>query len=211
MATTQSTHTSENGGVDALRAQPIISVVVPIRNEAAHIESTLRQLLDQQQPARAVEILVADGRSTDRTRAIVQQLANEQPQIRLLDNPGQLSSAARNVCINASSGKYIVIIDGHCEIPSRRYFLDLISAFERTGADCLGRPQPLKVANATALQRAIAVGRDSRLGHHPSSFIYSQQELKVPAISVAVAYRREVFARVGLVLTQASTHAKTAN
>jgi len=48
------------------------------------------------------------------------------------------------------------------------------------------------------LQRAIAAARSSRLGHHPDSFIYSSDEQFVPAESVAVAYRRSVFEKVGL-------------
>ena len=49
----------------------------------------------------------------------------------------------------------------------------------------------------STLQRAIAAARASRLGHHPDSFIYSSDERFVPAESVAVAYRREVFEKVG--------------
>ena len=181
---------------------PVISVIVPIRNEEAHIASTLRQLLDQEQDGIDVEILVADGRSTDRTREIVSAMAEENNQIRLFDNPIRLSSGARNIGVQNASGQYLLIVDGHCEIPSRTYFKDMQSAFERTGADCLGRPQPLDVTNATLLQRAIAAARNSRLGHHPDSFIYSKQELEVPAISVAVAYKREVFEQVGQFDTQ---------
>src|SRR5262249_16530671 len=61
-----------------------------------------------------------------------------------------------------------------------------------------GRPQPLEVAGATPVQRAIAAARSSRLGHHPDSFIYSAAERFVPPQSVAVAYRRSVFETVGL-------------
>ncbi len=179
-------------------ARPSISVVVPVRNEEAHIERTLRQLLDQEFTGVDVEILVADGRSTDRTREIVESLAHEHPRIKLFDNPGRLSSSARNIGIEQSTGDYVVIIDGHCEIPSGTYFVDLVQAFERTGADCLGRPQPLDVSEASLLQQAIAAARNSPLGHHPDSFIYSSQEIQVPAISVAVAYRRELFDEVGL-------------
>lgn len=52
---------------------PVISVIMPVRNEAAHIEGALRSVLAQTVP---MEILVVDGRSTDRTRGIVQSLAD---------------------------------------------------------------------------------------------------------------------------------------
>ncbi len=78
------------------------------------------------------------------------------------------------------------------------YLADLVEAFRRSGADCVGRPQPLDVTDATVLQEAIAAARASRLGHHPDSHIWSDREGFVPPQSVAVAYRREVFERVGL-------------
>ena len=180
-----------------VEAAPSVTVIVPVRNEERHIASTLDQLLDQRQDGIAVEILVMDGRSTDSTRDIVAGYEQRYPQVRLLDNPGLFSSSARNIAIDQSQGDYLVVIDGHCEIPSRTYLQDLVSAFQRTRADCLGRPQPLDVSRATTLQKAIAAARSSPLGHHPASYIYSAEELEVPAGSVAVAYRRNVFDRVG--------------
>src|SRR5262245_26313212 len=176
---------------------PSVTVIMPVRNEARHISKTLDQLLDQRQAGLTIEILVVDGRSTDNTREIVSSYAQRCPQVRLLDNPGRLSSLARNIAIEQSRGEYLVVIDGHCEVPSRTYFQDLIDAFVTTKADCLGRPQPLDISNATTVQKAIAAARSSPLGHHPDSYIYSSTELKVPAGSVAVAYRRGVFDCVG--------------
>lgn len=174
-----------------------ITAIVPVRNEEQYIRSTLDQLLNQQRMGIRIEILVLDGRSTDRTREIVNEYAKKHPEVRLLDNPGRLSSAGRNIGIRESSGEYVVIIDGHCEIPTRTYFRDLVEAFECSGADCLGRPQPIDTAGATPRMRAISFARTSWLGHHPDSLIYSNEEIACPAISVAVAYRRAVFDVVG--------------
>jgi succinoglycan biosynthesis protein ExoA len=175
-----------------------ITVIVPVRNEAAFLGRTLEQLLDQDQAHIHLEIVVVDGQSTDATYQIACDYAARYPQVKVLQNPRRLSSAARNLAIAHSKGEYLVIVDGHCEIPSRRYYRALVEAFERSGADCLGRPQPLDVTGATALQRAIAIARSSRLGHHPESFIYADRGQFVPAKSVAVAYRRRVFEKVGL-------------
>jgi succinoglycan biosynthesis protein ExoA len=177
---------------------PFISVLVPVRNEQRFIADTLGQLFRQRYPADRFEVLVADGRSTDDTRTIVTALQANHPNLRLLDNPRRLSSAGRNTAIEAARGDILLLVDGHCEIDNSSYFAELADAFERSGADCVGRPQPLDVTGATPLQRAIAAARSSRLGHHPASHIYSQREGLVPPQSVAVAYRRSVFDRVGL-------------
>lgn len=176
---------------------PFISVIVPVRNEAAFIAATLSQLLAQDYPADRYEILVADGGSTDDTRAIVARLDERRPSPRLLANPRAWSSAGRNVAARAARGDVVLLIDGHCEIDNVHYLSNLADAFAASGADCVGRPQPLDVTGASTLQRAIAVARSSRLGHHPASHIYSGREGFVAPDSVAVAYRREVFDRIG--------------
>jgi succinoglycan biosynthesis protein ExoA len=179
-------------------ALPLVSVIVPVRNEEPFLRGTLRQLLEQHYDPERFEVVVADGRSTDGTAAVVRDLVVRYPNLRLLDNPARLSSAGRNQAIRAARGEILVIVDGHCDLDSRGYLRDLVEAFARSRADCIGRPQPLDVAGATPLQRAIAAARSSWLGHHPSSFIYSNAEQFVSPHSVAVAYRREVFEAVGL-------------
>jgi succinoglycan biosynthesis protein ExoA len=178
-------------------SRPLISVIVPVRNEARFIALTIEQLVHQDYPVGRFEILVVDGRSTDDTREIVRSLAAIHPNVKLLDNPRRLSSAARNIGVEHAQGDLLVVVDGHCEIEGADYLRGVADAFERSGAACLGRPQPLDVSAATTLQKAIAAARSSWLGHHPDSFIYSSDEQFVPAKSVAVAYRRTVFDQVG--------------
>jgi GT2 family glycosyltransferase len=179
-------------------ARPFISVVVPVRNEAAFIGNTLEQLLAQYYPADRFEVLVAEGGSTDATREVVAAFEGRRPAVRLLDNPGRWSSAGRNAGIRAGRGDLVVVVDGHCELGNPRYLADLAEAFAASGADCVGRPQPLDVPGGGRLQRAIAAARASRLGHHPDSHIWSDRPGFVAPHSVAVAYRREVFEAVGL-------------
>ena len=118
--------------------------------------------------------------------------------LQVLSNPKRLSSAARNVGVRHARGRYLVIVDGHCAIHDRQYLSKMAAAFERSGADCLGRPQPLRVEGASAFQLAVAAARESWLGHNPDSDIYSDRPRYVPPDNVAVAYKREVFDKVGL-------------
>lgn len=180
------------------RTPPVISVVVPVRDEARHIRRTLDQLLGQRYDPERFEVLVADGESTDGTPEIVRELQVDHPNLHLLSNPRRWSSAGRNLGVRAARGDIVVVVDGHCDLDNPDHLAHLADAFERSGADCVGRPQPLDVRGAAPLQRAIAAARSSRLGHHPASFIYSSAEGFVPSKSVAVAYRRSVFDRVGL-------------
>jgi GT2 family glycosyltransferase len=169
-----------------------------VRNEARSIECTLRSLLAQDFPRDQFEVIVADGVSTDETVPIVRRLQSEFPNLKLVFNPGRFSSSGRNTAIRHATKDVAVIVDGHCQVPDGNYLKNLSAAFEKSGADSLGRPQPLDIANPTPFQQAVSVARSSRLGHNPGSDIYSNQAKFVAPQSTAIAYKRMVFLRVGL-------------
>ncbi|MCI0704650.1 MAG: glycosyltransferase family 2 protein [Planctomycetia bacterium] len=177
---------------------PSVSVIVPVRNEARSIEHTLRLLLTQDFPPSEFEVIVADGISTDETVPIVRRLQGEFPNLKLVFNPGRLASAGRNTAIRHATKDVIVIVDGHCQVPDRAYLKNLAAAFDESGADSLGRPQPLDIDSPTAFQTAVSIARSSRLGHNPDSDIYSNEAKFVPPQSTAVAYARKVFHTIGL-------------
>lgn len=177
---------------------PSVSVIVPVRNEARSIERTLRSLLTQDYPADRFEVIVADGFSTDATVPTVRRLQGEFPNLKLVYNPARFSSAGRNAALRHMTGDFAVVVDGHCHVPDRNYVRHVVEAFEASGADSLGRPQPLDVPDPTPFQAAVSAARSSRLGHNPSSDIFSDEPKFVDPQSTAVAYRRGVFHRIGL-------------
>jgi glycosyltransferase involved in cell wall biosynthesis len=95
----------------------LVSVVVPIRNEAATIGRCLAALAAQDYPAERVEILVVDGASDDGTPDIVRAAASIDPRIRLLENPARFAAQAMNVGLAAARGDVIARVDGHAVVP----------------------------------------------------------------------------------------------
>jgi len=176
---------------------PRVTVVLPVRNEAAHIETILGDVLGQDLSHAALEVLVVDGRSTDDTRERVRRVASGDGRVRLLDNPMRLSSAARAIGAEAARGDFVAFIDGHCRIPSPAMLGDMVRLFEQTDADCLARPQPLVVTDGGVRARAISAARHARFGHSLRSEIYGDTEGPVSPLSSGAMYRREVFAAVG--------------
>ncbi len=179
---------------------PFISIVIPVRNEEAHLGTVLDALLAQDYPPERFEILVVDGGSTDGTPALVKGYAcAETPRVALFSNPAGLSSTGRNVGIRASRGEVIVFVDGHCRIPSPKLLAETVRILDRTNADCLCRPQPLTVSGNTFLQDVIAHARATALGHGRDSTIYDvSREGFVNPTSSGSTYRRSVFDRVGM-------------
>lgn len=178
-------------------AHPEITVIVPVRNEENNLAKVLEELCQQDYPIDRFEILIVDGESEDRTRAVAQSFCQRFPNVKLIHNNRRLSSSARNLGIMHSRGTIIVIVDGHCELNNNQYLKKVATLLE-PGIDCLGRPQPLKNDGVSAFGRAVAAARLSRWGHHPASHVYDLTDRIVPAASVAVAYRKEVFQTVGL-------------
>ncbi len=180
-------------------AEPALSVVLPIRNEALHIEATLEQLLEQSLAPERFEILVVDGESDDGTAALVQRFIQAHPghQIRLLNNPIRLSSGARNLGVREAKGDYVIIVDGHVELPSQTLLEDCLEQCLQHKARCLGRPQPLNPTANSEFQNLVYHARQSKLAHSNESHIFSEQSQTVSPISVAVMYHKSVFDEVG--------------
>lgn len=66
-------------------APAAVSILIPARNEEASIAGAVRAALDQ--PGVALEVVVLDDHSTDRTAAIVRDLSERDPRVRLVSAP----------------------------------------------------------------------------------------------------------------------------
>jgi succinoglycan biosynthesis protein ExoA len=173
-----------------------ITVVLPVLDEARHLAPLLDDVLGQELGALQVEVLVVDGGSTDGTVQLVDEVATRDDRVRRLANPERRSSSARAIGVDVAHGRFLCFVDGHCRIPNQRMLADMVELFERTGAACLARPQPLRASPGTWVE-AISLARSSRFGHSLSSTVYSSAEHPVSPVSAGAMYRREVFDLVG--------------
>lgn len=97
-------------------ADPLISVVTPTLNEEPFIASCLQSILKQDLDA-AVEIIVVDGESTDKTVEVVKEIQQENPQITLVANPQRYTSFALNIALEHARGTYLARVDAHSYLP----------------------------------------------------------------------------------------------
>jgi succinoglycan biosynthesis protein ExoA len=181
---------------DHFSAEPIpsVSVVLPIRNEQRHISRTLAALVAQDYPADRLEILVADGQSTDSTRDIVRSFADQLSNLRIVDNPGRFVPTGLNRAISEARGEIIVRVDGHTLI-APDYVRQCVAALRRTGADNVGGP--MTAVGAGRFAEAVAIATSSPFGVGGGRFHYSAEEEWVDTVYLG-AWPRSVFARVGL-------------
>ena len=174
-----------------------LAVVMPVRNEEKFLGQTLDQLYLQDFPVDRLEVIIAEGGSSDRTREIAESYKSRFGSLKVLDNPRRLPSSGRNVGVKNSTAPYIAILDGHTFIPSKSFLSDILETFKRTGSHCLCRPQPLDPPDINEFQTAVALCRSSSLGHKPGSEIYSDFEGEVDPTSSGAMYTRSVFEQIG--------------
>lgn len=177
--------------------RPFVTIVIPCRNEERYIGACLDSILAGDYPLDRLEVLVADGRSEDRTRGILAAYTARHPAIRLLDNPQRITPTALNAAIRAARGDVIMRMDAHGIYPST-YVSQLVAALEETGADAVGGVIETLPADASPTARAIALGLSHPLGVGNAYFrIGSRERRWTDAVSFG-CYRREVFERIGL-------------
>lgn len=182
---------------------PMVSVVLPIRNEEAYIARALRSVLDQRYPADRLEVLVADGRSTDRTRDIVLAIARDarqasagcpQPHVSLLDNPGGIVATGLNAALAVATGDVIVRVDGHCEIPPD-FVRRAVRHLAVDDVDCVGGV--LETVGETPEAEVIAAAMSSPFGFGGSAFRAGARHSMLTDTVAFPAFTRQALQRAG--------------
>ncbi|WP_084129497.1 glycosyltransferase family 2 protein [Demequina sp. NBRC 110055] len=142
-----------------LSSLPAVSVVFPVRNEAAHLRDSVRAVLASGYRGE-VEVVVAVAPSTDGTETVAAALADD-ARITMVDNPTGRTPDGLNAAIAAARHDVIVRMDGHALMP--RGYIDLaIDALRSTGAGNVGgRMVP---EGQQPFQRAVAVAMSSVWG-----------------------------------------------
>ena len=172
---------------------PRVTIVMPVRNEERYIERSLGSVLAQDYPCDRLEVLVADGMSTDGTRPLVERLGKGRD-VRLIDNPRRIVAPGLNAAIAEARGEIVVRVDGHCVIaPGHvRRAVEILQREEIAGVG-----GPIETVGETPLARAIAVAMSSRFGVGGSAFRTAGHEPVFADTVPFPAYPRRVLDEAG--------------
>jgi len=174
---------------------PFVSIILPIRNEAKFIASSLSAVLNQDYPSERLEIIVADGMSADGTRKIVESFQDIYPTVRLIDNLGQIVPTGLNAAIAEARGDIIVRVDGHCRI-APDYVRNCVKHLQNDGVDGVGGP--LMTVGETAMASAIAEAMSSRFGVGDSNFRTVTDKTMLTDTVAFPTYTRAIMERGGV-------------
>ena len=176
---------------------PLVSIVIPCRNEEQHIARCLDSVLASNYPRERLEILVADGGSSDGTRPFLVRYVALHPTIVLLDNPRGTTPAGLNVAIRAASGDIVIRMDANVLYPPD-YIPRLVAGLQESGADNVGGVLVTVPADDSPTAQAIAIGLSHRFGVGKSYFRTGTGERREVDTVPFGCYRREIFDRIGM-------------
>ncbi len=144
---------------DPVQGAPVVaSILVPVLDEAAGIRESVAAMLAQELDGPGeVEVLLADGGSTDGTRELLADLAARDPRVVLLENPLRGTASGLNVCLAAARGAHVARMDAHTTYPAR-YIARGVERLARGDVSWVAGPQTPRGAGPVSRAVEAALG-----------------------------------------------------
>jgi len=176
---------------------PLVSIIVPCYNEQSTIPILLEAVCAQTIPNQDLEVIIADGLSTDNTRQVVAAFQQVHPDlaVRIVDNPKRIIPAALNCALKAARGKFIVRLDAH-SAPAADYVERCLEGLRDGLGENVGGVWEIRPRGKGRMQRAIAIAASHPLGVGDARYRYTSQPGLVDTVPFG-AFRRETFDRYG--------------
>jgi glycosyltransferase involved in cell wall biosynthesis len=183
--------------MENLNNMPRVSLIIPCYNEEIRITRLLQCLVDQTYPLEDMEVILADGMSTDRTRALIETFQKQHPlpKINIIDNPQRTIPAALNLAIKASSGKLIVRMDAHT-LPAKDYVVLSVQAFDEGKGQDVGGVIDIAPGSDTWIGKAIAVATRHPLGVGDAKYRWAKTAGYADTVAFGT-YARKTFDEIG--------------
>jgi cellulose synthase/poly-beta-1,6-N-acetylglucosamine synthase-like glycosyltransferase len=111
---------------------PKISVLIPVLNDEKYIQHSIESIRNQDYRGK-IEIILADGNSTDKTIKKIKKSADikvKKREIILLKNPRKNTAIGRNICLFNSKGKYVLNFSSHMFLTKRNILTKLVEEIE---------------------------------------------------------------------------------
>ena len=173
----------------------IVSVVIPCRNEVAHIESCITTIYKSKiDSISEIEVIVVDGLSDDGTIDKLNQIAKSYSSLKIVSNRKQVTPVAFNLGIKAAKGEYVQII-GARQLISEDYLENCVQLLESDqNIWCIGG----KVINVFENEKSelIAAAMSSPFGVGAGNFRTITETSFVDTVGTPM-YRASVFTDIG--------------
>ena len=181
---------------------PFVSILLVVRNGAAHVGRQLAELMNLDYPQEAYEILVVDGLSTDGAAEIIRAFQEKNSdKIRVLQNPKKILSTGWNIGIRNAKGEIVFRADAHASLERDylRVCVQTLLALEKSGVPvaAVGGNTQMAAAGSGTWPRAITAAWNSGIGAARPAYRSSEKSGLAESLALAV-FRKRVFDSVGL-------------
>lgn len=173
---------------------PFVSVMIPVRNEAAYIDRCLEAVLNQDYSQERIEILIADGMSDDTTRDKLDKIMQNDDRVKVYENSSQFVANGLNLLTSHAKGEILIRVDGHCVI-APDYISKCVRYLQSGAADGVGGP--MRSVGENTISSTIALAMSSKFGVGASSFRTETSQTKYVDTIPFPAYTREIVNKVG--------------
>ncbi|MBQ6302835.1 MAG: glycosyltransferase family 2 protein [Clostridiales bacterium] len=175
-----------------------LSVCIIAYNEENFLPRLLEDIKKQEYPHEFTEVVLIDGMSEDKTKAIMEAFKAEDNgfyNVQVLDNPARIQAAGWNVAIKNFTGDVLSRIDAHTHIPSD--FSRKVMADIEQGENVVGGKRPCLVESDSKWSKMLLSTENALFGSSINSSRRSESKTYIKTMFHA-SYRREVFDKVGL-------------
>jgi succinoglycan biosynthesis protein ExoA len=176
---------------------PPVSIIIPCFNEQKSIHKLLEAIHSQTYPLADLEVVIADGMSTDGTRGEISAFADSHPDLHILivDNLKRNIPAGLNCALKKAKGEMIVRLDAH-SIPYPNYIELSIADLEAGLGDNVGGVWEIQAGAETRIAQSIAVAAAHPLGVGDALYRHSGKPASVDTVPFG-AFKRVLLAMVG--------------
>jgi len=176
---------------------PRVSVIVPCYNEQSTIRLLLEALLEQTYPRAEMEVIVADGLSTDGTRDVVTAFQKDFPDlcVRVVENAKRSIPSGLNRAIEAARGEILLRLDGH-SMPYSDYVENCIQAHEEGRGANVGGVWEIRPGAETWIAESIAAAAAHPLGVGDALYRHTKQAAEVDTVPFG-SFRRALIDQIG--------------
>ncbi len=176
---------------------PSVSIIIPCYNEQDTIQELLEAIYAQTFPRAELEMVIADGMSTDGTRAEIAAFADSHPDLHIAvaDNPIRSIPAALNSALKEAQGEIIVRLDGH-SVPYPDYIECSVADLEAGLGENVGGIWEIHPGAQTWMAQSIAVAASHPLGVGDAYYRHASKASLVDTVPFG-AFKRELLALVG--------------
>jgi succinoglycan biosynthesis protein ExoA len=176
---------------------PFISIIIPCYNEQDTIRKLFEAIYAQTYPRAELEMILADGMSTDGTRTEIESFATTHADlhIRVVDNLARSIPSGLNCALKEAHGEIIIRLDAH-SVPYPDYIERCVADLQAGLGENVGGIWEVYPGAQTWLAYSIAVAASHPLGVGDALYRHTNRPAEVDTVPFG-AFKREILALVG--------------